>query len=181
MPDPITHTSISFIIARHWFRDQKGFFVLTALSPDLDVVIGGIFILLTAPFPTSIVDFTQASLIFHPGLTAALWFVPFYSLLWSWGLRAINKTALAVNFSRIYTIATAGVLLHLALDLLQTGNRPFWPLELQAGLDLLPVSPLGRLLTIAGALALLILDAVLFPTTGLSPLPASENVPTSSE
>ena len=165
MPDPITHTSLSIIFARHWFRDQKGLFVLAALSPDLDVVIGGIFILLTGPFPSSIADFTRASLIFHPGLTAALWFVPLHSLLWSWGFRAINKKAHEANFSRIYFIVTAGIFLHLGLDLLQTGNRPFWPLEVQAGFNLLPVSPLGRILTIAVAIALLVLDAMVFPET----------------
>jgi len=181
MPDPITHTSISFIIARHWFRDQKGLFVLTALSPDLDVVIGGIFILLTGPFPASIADFTRASLIFHPGLTAAVWFTPFYSLLWSWGFRAINKRALEVDFSRIYTIAAAGVLLHLALDLLQTGNRPFWPLEIEAGLNLLPISPPGRILTITAALALLVLDALGLPKTRSSNPRASDKAPKSYE
>ena len=73
MPDPITHASVSFVIARHWFADRKGLFVLAALSPDLDVAIGGIFILLAGPFPTSVVDFTRASLLFHPSLSAAIW------------------------------------------------------------------------------------------------------------
>lgn len=166
MPDPITHASVSFVIARHWFRDQKCLFVLAALSPDLDVVIGGIFILLTGPFPRSIADFAQASMIFHPGLPAAIWFTPLYSLLLSWGFRAINKKAIEVNFSRIYTIVMAGVLLHIGLDLMQTGNRPLWPLEVQAGLDLLPVSLLGRIWTMTGAIGLLILDCAVFSRFG---------------
>ena len=45
MPDPITHVSISFIFARQWFREQKLLFVLAALSPDIDVAVGGAYLL----------------------------------------------------------------------------------------------------------------------------------------
>ena len=166
MPDPITHASVSLVIARHWFRDRKGLFVLAALSPDLDVAIGGIFILLAGPFPTSVVDFTRASLVFHPSLSAAVWFLPFYSLLMSWGFRGISPKGAEADFGRIYTVVLAGMLLHIGLDLTQTGNRPLWPLGMKAGLDILPISKAGRIWTVMGALVLLIMDSLVFFRSG---------------
>jgi len=159
MPDPITHASLSFIFARHCFRDQKSLFVLAALSPDIDVVFGGPFILLSGPRPASLADFFDRSLIFHPGLSAAIWFIPIYSLFLSWVFRKIGKRAAEANFSRIYTLVLMGMLLHLGLDFLQTGNRPLWPLNVTVGLNILPYTPTGRFWTMIAAIGLLILDS----------------------
>jgi len=156
MPDPITHISISFIFARQWFREQKFLFVLAALSPDIDVAVGGVYVLLTGPWPTSLADFAQKSMIFHPSLTAAIWFIPVYSALLALVFRRVNKKAATAPFSRIYTIVLSGAFLHIGLDLLQSGNRPLWPLEVTLGLDVLPYSPVGRLWTIIVAIGLLI-------------------------
>jgi membrane-bound metal-dependent hydrolase YbcI (DUF457 family) len=168
MPDPITHASLSLIFARHCFKDQKFLFVLAALSPDIDVFIGGIFILLSGPWPASLTDFFDKSLIFHPGLSAAIWFIPIYSLILSWVFRRIGKRAMEANFRRIYTLVLVGMLLHLGLDFLQTGNRPLWPLDLTAGLNILPYTPAGRFGTMMAAIGLLVLDSFMFNRRRLS-------------
>jgi hypothetical protein len=161
MPDPITHTALSYLVARHRFKDQKLLFVLAGLSPDIDVFIGGIFILIAGPWPASLADFLDASLMFHPGLSAAIWFVPVYSLMLAWVFRKIGQKAAETNFRRIYTLVLMGMLLHLGLDFLQTGNRPFWPMDVRAGLDILPYSPAGRFWTLLAALGLLIFDGLM--------------------
>jgi len=160
MPDPITHATLSYLVARHRFKNQKLLFVLAGLSPDIDVFIGGIFILLAGPWPASLADFLNESMIFHPGLSAAIWFVPIYGLMLAWVFRKIGKNAAETNFSRIYALVLAGMLLHLGLDLLQTGNRPLWPLDVTAGLDILPYSPAGRFWTMIVAIGLLIFDGL---------------------
>jgi membrane-bound metal-dependent hydrolase YbcI (DUF457 family) len=160
MPDPITHATLSYVFARHSFKNQKLLFVLAGLSPDIDVFIGGIFILLSGPRPESLTDFLNASMIFHPGLSAAIWFVPVYSLMLAWVFRKIVKKASETNFSRIYTLVLVGMLLHLGLDFLQSGNRPLWPLDVTAGLNILPYSPAGRFWTMTAAIGLLIFDVL---------------------
>ena len=160
MPDPLTHASISLVTARHGFKDHKLLFVLAGLSPDIDVFIGGIYILLSSPLPASPADFFNRSLIFHPGLSAAIWFVPAYCLILSWVFRKFVRRAAEKPYRRIYTLVGAGMLLHLGLDLLQPGNRPLWPLDVTAGFDILPYSPAGRLMTMLAAGGLLILDTL---------------------
>ena len=160
MPDPITHVSISIIFARQWFREQKLLFVLAALSPDIDVAVGGAYLLLIGPWPTSLADFAHRSMIFHPSLTAAIWFIPIYSALLAWGFRRIDKKAAAFQFSRVYKVVLAGAFLHIGLDLLQPGNRSLWPLEVTFGLDVLPYSPVGRIWTMIVAIGLLIVYSV---------------------
>lgn len=160
MPDPITHTCLSYVVARHCFREQKGLFVLAALSPDIDVAVGGLYVLLTRPLPASVADFARDSLIFHPSFTAAIWFIPFYGLLLSWVFRRFNQAARGVVFARIYTIVISGMLLHVGLDLLQTGNRLLWPLAWETGFDILPYTTAGLILPMVGAIVLLIVDVV---------------------
>ena len=160
MPDPITHAALAYVFARHCFKNQKLRFVVAGLAPDIDVFIGGIFILLAGPWPASWTDFLDASMIFHPGLSAAIWFVPVYSLMLAWVFRQIGKKAAETNFSRIYTLVLVGMLLHLGLDFLQTGNRPLWPLDVTAGLHILPYSPAGRFWTMMAAIGLLIFDGL---------------------
>lgn len=159
MPDPITHTCLSFVIARHYFSEHKGLFVLAALSPDLDVFIGGIYVLLTRPFPSSVSDFVRASMIFHPGLTAAIWFLPIYSLMLSWVFRKFNRRAQAADFRQIYCIVICGMIFHIGLDLMQTGNLLLWPLPWEAGVGILPYTTAGLVLPLAGSIVVLIVDA----------------------
>ena len=160
MPDPITHVSISFIFARQWFREQKLLFVLAALSPDIDVVVGGAYLLFTGRWPTSLADFAHRSMIFHPSITAAIWFIPIYSALLAWGFRRFDKKSATVQFSRVYTVVLAGAFLHIGLDLLQSGNRLLWPLDVTFGLNILPYSPAGRIWTMIVAIGLLIVYSV---------------------
>ena len=160
MPDPITHTCLSFVLARHCFREQKGLFVLAALSPDLDVALGGFYVLLTRPLPPSVSDFAQESLIFHPSLTAAIWFLPIYSLLLSWAFRRFNRRAQTVAFRQIYTAVIGGMLFHIGLDLMQTGNRLFWPMAWEFGFDILPYTTAGFVWPLVGSITLLIADSV---------------------
>lgn len=160
MPDPITHASASYIFARHWFKKHKLLFVIAALSPDIDVVFGSAYILFTGPLPSSIGDFVNKSMIFHPSLSAAIWFIPFYSAFLAWGFRRISKKAATDRFSRIYIVVLTGALLHIGFDLLQTGNRPLWPFDTTFGLDFLPYSPAGRFWTMIIAIGILILDSV---------------------
>ena len=98
-------------------------------------------------------------MIFHPSLSAAIWFIPIYSALLAWGFRRIDKKAATAKFSRIYGVVLAGAL-HIGLDLLQTGNRPLWPLEITFGLDVLPYSAAGRGWTMIVAIGMLIVDSV---------------------
>ena len=166
MPDPITHISVSFVFARHFFNDHKRMFVLAALSPDIDVAVGGAFILLFRPMPTSLAEFAEKSMIFHPSLTATLWFIPIFAGLLSWGFRKIDQKAAKISFSRIYIVALVGMLFHIGLDMMQPGNRPLWPLDVTAGFDLLPISPVGRIWTMLGAISFLILDWIAFSDSG---------------
>ena len=159
MPDPITHTCLSFVFARHCFRAHKGLFVLAAMSPDLDVAIGGLYVLLTRPLPASISDFTQQSLTFHPGLTAAIWFLPIYSLVLSWVFRRFNQRAGRAAFKRIYAVVISGMLFHIGLDLMQTGNRLFWPLAWEFGFDILPYTSAGVVWPLVFSITLLIADS----------------------
>ena len=161
MPDSITHASASYIFARHWFKEHKLLFVIAALSPDIDVAFGGAYILLTGPLPSSIGDFANKSMIFHPSLSAAIWFIPIYSALLAWGFRQVSKKAATVRFSRIYVVVLTGALLHIGFDLLQTGNLPLWPLDITFGLDILPYSPPGRFWTMIIAITILIIDSVI--------------------
>ena len=161
MPDPLTHASVSLVIARHGFKDHKLLFVLAGLSPDIDVFIGGVYILIWGPWPASVPDFFHQSLIFHPGLSAAIWFMPVYCLILSWVFRKLGRRAAEKPFSRIYTLVVTGMLVHLGLDFLMTGNRPFWPLDVTAGFDVLPYSPVGQLFTMTAAAGLLIVDTLI--------------------
>jgi len=162
MPEPITHACISYVVARHCCRQHKPLFVWSGLSPDIDVAIGGLYILIRGPLPGSIFEFAERSLIFHPTLSSSLFFLPFFPLLMLLFFRFVKPAMVPSDLRKGYLIVLAGVLLHLGLDMLQTGNRPFWPLALDAGFDILPYSAKGRGITLAIALGLLLVDIGLF-------------------
>jgi len=76
--------------------------------------------------------------------------------------RLVKPSMVPAEWKKGYLIVLAGVVLHLGLDLLQTGNRPFWPLSIEAGIDILPYSARGRGITLAIAAGALLADVFLF-------------------
>lgn len=121
MPEPLTHACVSLVVARHWCRDHKALFVWSGLSPDIDVVFGGLYILLSGPLPKSVVDFAQKSLIFHPTLSASLFFLPLFPLIMLMFFRLVKPSMAPAEWRKGYWVVLAGVVLHLGLDMLQTG------------------------------------------------------------
>jgi hypothetical protein len=162
MPGVVTHCCISYIVARHFCRNNKLLLVLSGLSPDIDIIVGGIYILITGPFPSSAVEFARGSLIFHPTVTASLFFVPLFSLFMLMFFLFINRKMVPMEIKKGYGIVLAGILIHLGLDMLQTGNKPFWPMKIEAGLNLIPYSVSGGVVTTLIAVGLLVLDIRLF-------------------
>ena len=162
MPGAITHCCISYVIARHFCRNHKTLLVLSGLSPDIDILAGSIYILTAGPLPGTAAEFARRSLIFHPTFTASLFFVPFFSLIMLMFFLFISRKMVPMDVKKGYGIVLAGVLLHVGLDMLQTGNRPFWPMKIEAGLKLIPYSVSGRILTTLIAVGLLALDVWLF-------------------
>ena len=161
MPDPITHLCLSYIIARHFFKNDKALFILSGISPDIDVAVGGFYILLTGPWPKSFYEFTQHSLVFHPTVTSSFIFIPFFALLLLCCFYIIRRSMVEVNVKKAYGIILGGICFHVFLDLLQTGNLPLWPFEFEAGFNILPYSAMGRGLTILGAIALVVFDLLI--------------------
>ena len=162
MPGAITHCCISYVIARHCCRNNKTLLVLSGLSPDIDILIGGIYIAATSPLPGSAVEFARRSLIFHPTFSASLFFIPFFSLLMLMFFIFVGRKMVPLNIKKGYVVVFTGILIHVGLDMLQTGNKPFWPMEIEAGLNIIPYSVSGRGVTALIAMALLILDVRLF-------------------
>jgi membrane-bound metal-dependent hydrolase YbcI (DUF457 family) len=162
MPDPVTHLCIAYMVARHFFKENKLLFLLATLSPDIDCLIGAVYILLTGPLPKTFTELVHRSLIFHPSLTGSFLFLPFFALAVLLFLSFIKRDIVPKSMKKGYVIVLAAILLHLGMDLLQTGNKPLWPLELEAGLDILPYSIEGRIITISCAVGLLFADRLLF-------------------
>ncbi len=158
MPDPISHSCISYVVARHALPRHKLLFVLSGLSPDIDVPVGALYCLLTGPPPESLLDFARQSLIFHPSLTASLFFAPVLALLLVGFFRLVIKNHLPDSFQRTYGIILCGIGLHLALDLLQTGNLPFWPLKIEAGIGVIGYTARAQGAALMAAAGILLLD-----------------------
>lgn len=161
MPDPITHSCISYVVARHAVSRHQLLFVLSGLSPDIDVAAGALYCLLIGPQPESILDLAEKSLIFHPSLTASLFFAPVLALLLVGFFRLVIKNHLPHSFQWTYGIVLCGICLHLALDLLQTGNLPFWPLKIEAGIGVIGYTSKAQGTAIMAAAGILVLDLVI--------------------
>ena len=162
MPDPVTHLCIGYIVARHFFKDNKLLFLLSTLSPDADVLFGAAYTLLTCPFPTTLTEFINRSLVFHPSLTSSFLFLPFYALIVLLLLSFIKRDIAPDDVKKGYVIVFVAILLHLGLDLLQMGNMPLWPFGPEVGFGILPYSIEGRLITMGCAAGLLFADMLLF-------------------
>jgi hypothetical protein len=59
---------------------------------------------------------------------------------------------------RLNPLFSIAILIHLLLDLMQTGNMPFWPLQFKAGLNMLPYDIPGRVATIPLSALIFLID-----------------------
>ena len=156
MPDPVTHLSLGYIVARHLFRKNKVFFLCATMIPDIDGL------LFTGSYETGKRLFKETFERFHPSLPASLFFLPFFALLVVYIFKLINRKLVPEPTSRAYILVLTAILLHLGLDMLMTGNRPFWPLFLEAGLGIIPYSIWGVVIPMLTGLILLGIDLLLF-------------------
>ena len=162
MPDPITHFSISYIVARHFFKDHKRLFIGSALIPDIDGLVGIGYIMLTKSRDLTRAQFAEIFSAFHPSVPASLFFLPFFTLLVLLGFRAFRRSWVPPDFRSAYLLVISAILVHLGLDMLMTGNKPFWPLQIEAGLGVIPYTTTAAITTVCIAVTLLGLDLFWF-------------------
>lgn len=163
MPDPVTHLSVGFVVARHCCRDYKVLFLCSSILPDIDGLIGLIYIFLFLPSgmtSTEIVDVFEA---FHPTFSASLLFLPFFVGLILVAFRRLTPGLVPVSGRLAYALILLAILLHLGLDMLMTGNRPFWPFPMEAGLSVIPYSIWGQVIPAVAGITLVVCDLLLFP------------------
>jgi membrane-bound metal-dependent hydrolase YbcI (DUF457 family) len=162
MPDPVTHLSLGFVIARHFFKDHKPLFLCSCMAPDIDGLIGLVYLFFVVPANTPTIEMKRIFETFHPSLPASLFFLPVFVWLLIIVFRTLNRKWVPAAFSRAYLLVLTAVSLHLGLDLLMTGNRPFWPLSIEAGLGVIPYSHWGVVVPMTIGLALVAIDWVFF-------------------
>ncbi len=162
MPDLITHASIGFIVARHFFKGHKPLFILSSMAPDIDILVGITYLTTTQPFDIKHEEAEAILTAFHPSFSASFFFLPLFVLLLILTFRLIKKNMVPSKFKQSYILVTAAILVHLGLDLLMTGNRPFWPLSFEAGLGVIPYTSFGATVTVIVALLLLFLDLLFY-------------------
>ena len=160
MPDPITHLSLGFFVARRFFRDHKILFLCSCMVPDIDGLVGLLYIFFFLPDGTSREEMGRVFELFHPSLPASLFFLPVFVLFVIWAFRLINKKIVPVSFKKAYLLVLTAISLHLGLDLMMTGNRPFWPLSIEAGLGIIPYSIWGQLVPMGLGIVLVVTDLV---------------------
>jgi len=131
------------------------------MSPDIDVAVGAAYVLIKGPIPSTLREFASQSLICHATAPASLLFLPFFSIAMYMCFRLAKRDMVPPQLKQGYLIVLLGILLHLMLDMMQTGNRPFWPLEVTAGFNILPYSANGRYLTMLGAMGILFIDLMI--------------------
>jgi membrane-bound metal-dependent hydrolase YbcI (DUF457 family) len=162
MPDPLTHASISYIAARHLFPRHKKLFVCSALMPDIDGLVGIIYIISTKSDDLSKGEITEIFSAFHPSIPASLLFLPFLTLAVVLLFRLARPSWVPTGLKSAYLLVLSAISVHLGLDMLMTGNKPFWPLPFEAGLGVIPYTAAGGIITVCIALGLLVLDLVWF-------------------
>lgn len=162
MPDPVTHLSVGYVVARHLFRKHKPLFLFSTMAPDIDGFVGLVYIMIVYPMDTPRAELKAVFEIFHPSLPASLFFLPLFGLIILAIALRIRPTSVPVQRSNAFLLVVTAILVHLGLDMLMTGNRPFWPLKIEAGLPVIPYTSLGSLLTVSIALLILFLDLVIF-------------------
>ena len=160
MPDPVTHLSAGFIFARHFFKEHKILFLCSCMIPDIDGLVGIIYIYFALPSGPPESEIKRVFELFHPSLPASFLFLPFLVILVIYTFKLINKKLVPSNFIEAYVLVLTAILLHLGLDLLMTGNRPFWPLPFEAGLGIIPYSTWGVLIPMLTGLSLVSIDLI---------------------
>jgi membrane-bound metal-dependent hydrolase YbcI (DUF457 family) len=162
MPEPVTHLTVTAVIGRHSVREYLPLFLLSTLTPDIDGLLAFIYIFMTNPWNTTWAEGARIYTLFHPSFSASLFFVPFFALVVLGGFRLYKPDWTPTSFRKGYLIVLSAILIHLGLDMLMTGNRPFWPLPLEAGLGIIPYTRLGAILPPVIGLTLLTLDLLIF-------------------
>lgn len=160
MPDPITHLTIGFVAARHFFNDYKILFLCACMVPDIDGLFGLLYIFFFLPEGAPGERMAEVFEAFHPSLPASLFFLPFFAAIVVFLFRWVKPGWVPVSFKRAYLLVLTAILLHLGLDMLMTGNRPFWPLSFEAGLGIIPYSIWGVFVPMVVGVSLVILDWV---------------------
>ncbi|MBU2509846.1 metal-dependent hydrolase [bacterium] len=155
MPDPITHLSIGYIVARHCYKDNKTLFLCSTIIPDIDGLTGLVYIFLVLPSGSSPDEMARVFQLFHPSLTASLFFLPVFAYIILLAFRLVNRKLVPQATAKAYRLILVAILIHLGLDMLMTGNRPFWPLAFEAGLPVIPYSIWGTIVPMIVALTLL--------------------------
>lgn len=162
MPDPISHLCIGYVFSFHFFRKYRTVFLLATIAPDIDGLIGLIYIYFNRSsiqtYERGIEIFNQ----FHPSLPTSLFFLPVFPIVLYFLFRIIKKSSVPKNFLHAYILFFSAVLLHICLDLLMTGNKPFWPFPLEAGLEIIPYTVYGSIFTPVIALLILTLNQLVF-------------------
>lgn len=162
MPDPFTHLSIGYIVARHCYRENKTLFLVSSIVPDIDGLVGLIYIFLFLPSGIPSDEFIRVFEVFHPSLTASLFFLPFFVLIILAVSRLVDTKLAPQSTLKAYWMVFLAVTIHLGLDMMMTGNRPFWPLAFEAGFNVIPYTTIGKVVPMTLALVLLIGDLILF-------------------
>ncbi len=161
MPDPVTHLSFGFFVARRFFREYKILFLCSCMVPDIDGLVGLIYIFLFLPDDTPRDEIGRVFELFHPSLPASLFFLPVFVVLVIWAFRLVNRNLVPVSFKKAYLLVFTAISFHLCLDMMMTGNRPFWPLSIEAGLGIIPYSRWGLFVPMGLGVLLVASDLVL--------------------
>lgn len=166
MPEPVTHLSIAAVIGRHSVSRYMPLFLLSTLTPDIDGLLAFIYIFMTNPWGTTMAEGARIYTLFHPSFSSSLFFVPVFALVVLGGFRLYKPEWTPESFWKGYLIVLSAILVHLGLDMLMTGNRPFWPLPMEAGLGIIPYTRLGAILPPVTGLLILGLDLLIFRSAG---------------
>ncbi len=169
MPGPVTHLSIAAVVGRHAFRGYLPLVLFSTMAPDIDGLAAFVYILFTNPFHTTMEEGQRIFTAFHPSFSSSLLVLPFFAIVFYLLFRLIKPRWTPERFWHGYFIVLAAMLVHIGLDLLMTGNRPFWPFPLEAGLGVIPYTTAGSVVPPFVAALLLALDILVFKRQGRIP------------
>lgn len=129
MPDPFTHMLSAFILSRVPKIGHARLLLIAVVLPDIDVV---------ADVVSALVSGGGFQFVYHPSFTHSVFFIPLVAavalLVYKIAFRPRN-----VGW-HIFAIASLGVALHHALDLLTGGDNLLWPIRGNFGLNLWPTT-----------------------------------------
>jgi membrane-bound metal-dependent hydrolase YbcI (DUF457 family) len=153
MPDPITHLTAGYLFSSAFFRSYIKLFLILSLFPDVDGIAALVYLMFIGSPDYTRADYIRIFEQFHPTFTHSLLFIPLLALLTALVLKRF-KAFKKDNFSKLSLIALLAFLVHFSVDMLQTGNKPFWPLETEMGLGLIPYGLTARIVTVSISLTL---------------------------